>query len=112
MFKRQSAATASDGKVDVPNRKAKWKQEYNEKRKEDPSKELIRKWLSKYGWLICALTTETGRVEPPSILSMVRAWQEDIFPLVVLLYEFLLSLPMSSVDCERGFSIMNMCKTS
>lgn len=49
--KRQSSATASDGKVDVPNKKAKWKQEYNEKRKEGPSKELIRKWLSKYGWL-------------------------------------------------------------
>jgi hypothetical protein len=36
---------------------------------------------------------------------------EEIFPLVVSLYKYLLSVPMSSVDCERGFSVLNLCKS-
>ena len=35
-----------------------------------------------------------------------------LYPVMVSLFEYLLSLPMSTVDCERGFSVMNLTKTA
>ena len=35
-----------------------------------------------------------------------------LYPLMVSLFEYLFPLPMSTVDCERGFSVMNLTKTA
>ena len=36
---------------------------------------------------------------------------DDRFPRITLMFEYLLSISTCSVDCDRGFSCINLCKS-